>query len=309
MAKLKRFSGTPVSEGVRLEVGKYTVFAVRNAQRDMSVRMRREPRRLLRICMHIPFVRGVTRLLRDIIRFFDGLAECAELNPHRPVRGAKPERGIARFLKVHPQSLVAFSSAILIPLILFAGLYAAPEGAEAFLQDRFELTRAVINGVTCAVRVIGMLVSVGIICRLRVIKRLCMYKGAINKAVNCYECRDELTMENIARYPIHARRSESAFVLSVLAVSMVLFALVPVMNPFITIGLRILIILAVAALINEPYSALEAAKPVLIVRIIRAPMDLLHYITTLEPHPQMLEVALCAFEAVLAEPEKEEKEA
>ena len=72
MAKLKRFGGTPVSEGVRLEVGKYTVFAVRNANRDISVRMRREPRKLLKMCMHVPFLRGITRLIRDIVRFLDG---------------------------------------------------------------------------------------------------------------------------------------------------------------------------------------------------------------------------------------------
>jgi len=142
-------------------------------------------------------------------------------------------------------------------------------------------------------------------CRLRVVKRLCMYQGAINKAVNCYECRDDLTMENIARYPIHARRSESAFVVSVLAVSMVLFAFVPVMNPFITIGLRMLILLAVAALLNEPYSALESADLTLPVRITRAPMDLMQHITVLEPTEQMLEVAVCAFRAALGENDEE----
>ena len=80
MAKLKRFGGTPVSEGVRLEVGKYTIFAVRNSARDISVRMRREPRKLLKVCMQVPFLRGATRLIRDIMRFLDGLGEAAARN-------------------------------------------------------------------------------------------------------------------------------------------------------------------------------------------------------------------------------------
>ena len=305
MAKLKRFSGTPVSEGIRLEVGKYTVFAVRNAQRDISVRMRREPRKLIRACMNIPFLRGIVRFIRNIYRFFDGLGECAELNPHRAERGTQTERRVARFLRLHPQTIVSWVSAILIPLIFFAGLYAAPEGAEALLGNIPNLPRAATNAIVCFVRILGMLASIGLSCRLRLIRRLCMYQGALNKAINCYECEDELTAQNVGHYPIHTRRSESAFMITVLLVSMVLFVLVPVQNILITLLLRMAIMLASAAVINEPFSLLEGARLSLPVRILRAPMDLLQYLTHLEPQTQMLEVVLCAFQAVLDDPDKE----
>ena len=98
MAKLKRFSGTPVSEGVRIEVGKYTVFAVRNEDKDISVRIRREPRKALRTLMRIPLLRGITRLLRDIYRFFDGMNESAELHPQKAVQGGTFTRKTAKFL-------------------------------------------------------------------------------------------------------------------------------------------------------------------------------------------------------------------
>lgn len=308
MAKLKRFSGTPVSEGVRLEVGKYTVFAVRNAKKDISVRMRREPRVLLRACMRIPFLRGVTRLLRDIHRFFDGLAECAELKPHRPVRGAAADRAVARIFRAHPQSVVTLVSALLIPVILLIALILAPEGAEALLGSSFDLTRAQLNGLVCAVRILGMLISIWAICRLRVFNRLAMYKGALNKVINCYECRDEISLDNAALYPIHTRRSEPAFLISVLILSMILFCMVPVQNVLMTALSRLLILLGVAAVLNEPFSALEAADMTLPVRIARAPIDLLQHITTLEPDRQMLETAVCAFEAVLGSDNEEVKE-
>jgi len=305
MAKLRRFSGTPVSEGVRLEVGKYTVFAVRNAQKDISVRMRREPRKLLRTCLRIPFLRGITRLIRDIIRLFDGISESAELNPNRPVRGTQAEKRIAKVLKVHPQSIVAWTSAILIPLILFAGLYAAPEGAEAILRDKFTLTRAQLNGIVCAVRIMGALMSIGLIGRLRVIRRLLMYKGAINKAINCYECKDEISIENVARYPIHTRRSEGTFLICVMILCMICFAWIRVDSILLGALVRIGIALAVAAVFNEPFAALESADMTLPVRITRAPMDLMQHITVLEPTEQMLEVAVCAFRAALGENDEE----
>ncbi len=305
MAKLRHFSGTPVSEGVRLEVGKYTIFAVRNAHKDISVRMRREPRVFLRTCMRIPFLRGMVRLIRDIVRFFDGLNESAELDPQHPVKGTKPERVIAGLLKIHPQTLVAWSSAILLLLLSVLCLYGAPEGAELFLRQNFSLTRTELNIVVCIVRILAVLTVIGCAGRLRVFRRLLMYKGAFNKVLNCYECRDEVTAQNALEYPLHTKRSEPAFLISVLILSLIFFVPVKVDGLLVNAIVRILIILLTAALFNEPFSALERAELTLPVRIIRAPFDLLQHMTALEPHPQMVEVAVCAFETALAGRENE----
>ena len=305
MAKLKRFSGTPVSEGVRLEVGRYTVFAVRNADRDISVRLRREPRKLLFACMRIPFLRGVVRFLRGIVRFFDGLNESAELKPQRPVRGTAPERTLAGLLRVSPQSLATLGSAILIPIIAFLCLYAAPEGAELMLRQKFSLSRTALTFIACAVRAFGFLLAAGCVVRLRVLKRLAMYSGAIHKAFNCYECREELSAENAAAYPLHARRSDSAFMVLTLFVSLILFGLLPALDAPTGALARLAVLVLVAALLNEPFALLESAKLTLPVRVLRAPMDLIQHITTLEPHPQMLEVAVCAMRSALGESGKE----
>ena len=307
MAKLRHISGMPVSEGVRLEAGAYTVFAVRNANRDISVRLRREPRGLLRACMRIPFLRGVARLIRDVVRFFDGLSESAELEPQRPVRGTAVERALAKLLRIHPQTLVVLTSAILIPVIAFLGLYAAPKGIEFLLRRYLTLSRAGLNAAVCAMRAFSLLAVVAGVGRLRVCRRLLMYAGAINKAVNCYECRDELSAESAAAYPIVARHSESAFVVGVLFLALVAFPWLPAQVLPLAVLTRIIVLLLIAALLNEPYSALERAKLTLPVRVLRAPMDFLQHMTALEPHPQMLEVAVCAIEAVLGESVEEVK--
>ena len=305
MAKLRRFSATPVAEGVRLEVGKYTVFAVRNVEKDISVRVRREPRMLLRTCMRIPFIRGAARLIRDVLRFFDGLGESAELRPQRPVRGTRPERAVASFLHIRPQTIATLLSALMILVIAATCLYAAPAGAEILFENSFSLSRSALNLAVAAVRIVGLLAAVGLIGRLRVFKRLLMYKGAINKVINCYERRDDVNIQSVAQYPIHTRRSEPAFLICVLSISFLLFPLIRPYNPALTALLRVLILLAVAAVLNEPFSALEEARPTLPVRIARAPIDLLQHMTTLEPHPQMLEVAVCAFDAAMGKVGKE----
>ena len=299
MAKLRRFSATPVAEGVRLEVGKYTVFAVRNEEKDISVRVRREPRKLLRACMRIPFVRGAARLIRDVLRFFDGLGESAELHPQRPVRGTAPERLIARILHITPQSIATLLSAILIPVIGAICLYFIPEGAKQLIESSYDLPRMQLSLAVAAARVVGMFAAVWLVCRLRVFRRLLMYRGAINKVINCYEGHDEVNVHTAARYPVHTRRTEPVFLLFVMGISFMLFPLILPYGLALTALCRLLVILAVAAVFNEPFRLLENAKRSLPVRILRAPIDLLQHMTATEPHPQMLEVAVCAFDAAM----------
>ena len=299
MAKLRRFSGTPVAEGVRLEVGKYTIFAVRNEDKDISVRVRREPRMFLRACMRIPFVRGAARLIRDVFRFLDGLGESAELNPQRPVRGTEPEQVVASFLHIRSQTIATLLSGIMIIVIGIACLYAAPAGAQVLFEGAFSLSRNQLNLMVAIVRIAGLLAAVGLVGRLRVFKRLLMYKGAINKVINCYEYQGDVSIKSASHFPIQTRRSEPIFLICVLSISFLLFPLIRPCNIFLTALLRVLILLAVAAVFNEPFVALEEARPTLPVRIVRAPLDLLQHMTTLEPHPQMLEVAVCAFDAAM----------
>lgn len=308
MAKLKRFSGTPVSEGVRLEVGKYTVFAVRNEEKDISLRIRREPRKTLRTLMRIPFLRGIARMLRDIYRFFDGIAESAELNPQKVSQGSAFTKKFAKFMHVHPQSVSAFFSLCLLPVLAFLLLYAAPLGAETLLHDMTALSRPHINAIVCAFRIASLLVGVWCAGRLPVFKRLLMYRGAINQATNCYECRDEISVENAMQYPTISKRSEPAFLISVAVCSIILFAFLKIDNIFVSALARVLIIFGVAAVLNEPFSALEAADLNIATRILRAPMDLFQHMTTMAPNPQIAEVAVSAFQAALGEGDEEVKE-
>lgn len=305
MAKLRRFDGAPVAEGVRLEVGRYTVFAVRNADKDISVRIRREPRAGLRILMRIPLLRGAVRLVRGVHRFFDGLSESSELDPQRVVRGTAAERGVARLLHVHAQTLVAWVDAIAMLAIFALCALCVPAGADALLRNHTGLARSGVNALVCALRISGFLLAIWCMSHLRLMRRLLMYRCAINKADNCYACRDELTLENAMQYPRYARRSESAFLICVMVLSMVLFACIRTDGILLTLAVRLGVILGVAAVLNEPFSALEGAELNWATRILRTPIDLLQHMTTVEPHPQIMEVALCAYRAALGEIDEE----
>lgn len=304
MKKLRHFDGSAVSEGIRLEVGKYTVFAVRNTKRDISVRQRKEPRRMMGLLIHIPFLRGITRLFRDIVRFFDGISESRELKPARPVRGTRVEQKIASALKIPAQSIVTLISAILIPLILFCCMYAAPMGVQIAIHNLIDPTYFRYTLIMSLTRCIFALFAIWAILHLRVINRLLMYKCAFNKALNCYECKDDVIPGNVKRYPRYARRSEPAFLLSVFTVSLFIFPFIRSSNIAVYAVTRLLIIPVVAAIINEPISALENARLTKVVQILRAPLDAFQRMTTIEPDSRVIEVVVCAFQTALGEIEE-----
>lgn len=307
MAKYIHFRSSPVAEGVRLEIGRQTIFAVRKEDRNIAVRKRREPRKFLRSLMRVPLLRGIVRLILSIYLFMDGLVESAELRPQCYVRTTKIERFIARILHVRPQSLVLFGSGLLTPIILGLFLLAAPRGAELLLLNSFTLTRAATNTIVCIIRILGLLISIWCLGRLRGFNRLLMYRCALNKVINCCECNEDPTIENAAGYPRYARHSEAAFIISVLIVTFALISCVRVEGVLASIAARIGILFGTAALLHEPIYALERAKINRVTRLLRVPYDFFQRMTTLEPPLQVIEVAVCAFRAGLDLPGTEEE--
>lgn len=300
MSRKKRLliSASPVAEGVRFRVGTAAAFAVRREGKDIALRIRRERRPVRALLERTPFVRGMLRLVGAPAGLLDGISESAELQPQHIVRGTRFEQRFADLFRIRAESLVAFGSAV-AALILIAGLmFLLPVGVERYVLPGFELTRAWTNALVCASRALGALAAVGLCARLRVINRLCMYRGAINKVLNAYEAdRQPPTQASAAGASRIYRASDAAFVTVVLLLSIVAFALIRTETLPVQLLVRALTALAIAGVVNEPIRALENLRPGHPLSALRAPYLLLERIFVIEPHSQMLEVAVCAFNA------------
>jgi uncharacterized protein YqhQ len=171
----------------------------------------------------IPFLRGILRLVLSVADFLDGVAESAQLMPQQIVRGTRFEQRFAELFRVRPTSLVAAGSALVILLMLAGLVLAGPWALTRFvlpLLPRLELSRAGVNAVGCAFRVLAGLLCVLVIPRLRVVNRFCMYRGAINKVLNAREAqRRAPTVEDAMAASRVYRRSDAAFLTVVLAVT------------------------------------------------------------------------------------------
>lgn len=159
---------------------------------------------------------------------------------------------------------------------------------------------AVINLIESVIQLGILIVYVWLISRMEEVKRLFGYHGAEHKTINAYEAGAELTPEIVAKYPIEHPRCGTAFLLTVVFVSFIVFSLLG-RPPFIWLILsRVILIPVIAGISYEllRWSAANIDKPW--VKVIVTPNLMLQHLTTREPSLEMIEVAIVSFKHVLA---------
>ena len=289
---------SPVAEGVRFQIGSATAFAVRKENKDVALRLRREFHPMRDGMERIPFLRGIVRLVGGTMDFLDGVAESAQLMPQQIVRGSRFEQRFAELFRANSTNLVATGSALVILLMLVGLVGMGPWALVKYVLPRFELPRPAINAIGCAARVLMGLLSALLIPRLRIVNRLCMYRGAINRVLNAPEEADGTILREKAEAASHlSRHSDAAFAVTVLLLSVIAFALVRTFTLPVQLLVRALIVLSVAAVINEPLRLLENARPGGFVDFLLAFHLWLERRLVRVPHVQMLEVAVYAYNA------------
>ncbi len=155
----------------------------------------------------------------------------------------------------------------------------------------------VVEGLVRLAMVIGYLWLIGL---LPDVKRLFGYHGAEHKTIHAFEAGADLTPSSVARFPLEHPRCGTAFLLTVVVFSVVLFALLGPLPWWQRLASRLLLIPVVAGVAFE-YIRLTARhlnNPV--VRLLILPNLALQRLTTRQPDVHMLEVAIAAFNAMRA---------
>lgn len=290
---------SPVAEGARFQVGSATAFAVRKENKDVALRLRREFHPARDAMERIPFVRGISRLVVNTADFLDGVAESAQLMPQQIVKGTRFEQRFAELFRARPTSLVAVGSGFVI-LLMAALVIVGPWALVEYGLPYFglELPRWGINASACALRVILILLSAMLISHLRIVNRLCMYRGAVNQVLNAPKDKGGQVSQAAAEQASpYSRHSDAAFDVTVLVLSVIAFALVRTITLPVQLLVRALILLCVAAVVNEPLRLLENARPSTFVNVLLAFHLWLERRLVRRPHPQMVETAVYAYNA------------
>ncbi|MBA2451325.1 MAG: DUF1385 domain-containing protein [Chloroflexi bacterium] len=151
----------------------------------------------------------------------------------------------------------------------------------------------VVEGVLRLGLLVGYIWAIGHVPEIR---RVFAYHGAEHMTIHAFEAGDPLDVEHIQRYPPAHPRCGTAFLLLVVAVSIVLFATLGSPDWPIRILSRILGIPLIAGIAYEAlrFGGAHAGHP--LVKLIVAPGLSLQKLTTRYPEPDMIEVAVAAFE-------------
>ncbi len=149
-----------------------------------------------------------------------------------------------------------------------------------------------LEGVIRLVLLVGYIWTIGF---MPDVKRLFGYHGAEHKTINAYEAGVDLTPENVAKFSLEHPRCGTAFMLTLVLVSILVFTALGPLSIFWRLASRVLLIPVLAGISLEyiRWTANHLNSP--FVRFLIKPNLALQSLTTREPDRFMLEVAIESF--------------
>jgi uncharacterized protein YqhQ len=281
--KLPTYGGQAVLEGVMMRGVQTMAIAVRAP--DQQIILHSQPldaQRRGRL-MRIPFVRGLVGLWDALALGWKSLSFSASIASGEQVKFEGPLAWVT----------------MAISLTLGVGLFFLAPAALSQLVERVlginPSFGSLLEGLVRLGLITGYLWLIGF---LPDVHRLFGYHGAEHKTINAFEAGAELTPASVVRFPLEHPRCGTAFLLTVVVFSILLFALLGPKPVWARLLSRVLLIPVVAGLAFEyiRFTARHLSHP--LVKLLVVPNLALQRLTTREPDARMLEVAIAAFNAM-----------
>jgi uncharacterized protein YqhQ len=285
MSKNFQYGGMAVIEGVMMRGPKRTSLAVRKP--DGSIEVEEEANSDLASrypFLKWPFIRGTHVLIDSMVMGIRMLNKSANMS-------LEEEEEELSTTEIFLTGLFAFALAVLLFVVL-------PTAIVHFSSNYLgnALSQNIIEGI---IRIAFFLLYVYAISKMEDIQRVFSYHGAEHKSIFAYEAGEELKVENVRKYSTLHPRCGTSFLLIVMVISILVFALLGEGDLFYRIWSRLAVLPVIAGLGYEflkfsgKYYANDWA------RFLIAPGLYLQKLTTSEPDDSMLEVAITALQAVL----------
>jgi len=296
--KSSGIGGQAVMEGIMMRNGDDYAVAVRKSDGEIVLK-KDQFKGLGAKCSFFkrPFVRGIFNLIdsltlgmRCLTFSADQFAEEEEEEPGKFEKwlmekfGDKLEKVI---MDVTMVISVIFAVLIFMVLPTVVSNLVRPILGNGFLLALFE-------GI---LRIAIFIAYVWLVSFMEEIKRTYMYHGAEHKCINCIEHGLELNVENVMKSSKEHKRCGTSFLLLVMTISILFFLVIRPENIGIKILTRIILIPVIAGVSYEVLRLAGNSDSALI-NLISKPGLLLQGMTTKEPEPDMVEVAIQAVEAV-----------
>jgi uncharacterized protein YqhQ len=289
--RLSTYGGQAVIEGVMMRGTQVCAVAVRSP--DQSIVIETQP--LGGIYQSgiakIPFLRGLLKLWDALVLGMRALTFSAnmQVDEEEQLEGG--------------QMILTLILSLILGICLF---FLLPAGA-AYLVERFVHWGAfgsnLLEGLIRLSLLIGYIWAIGF---LPDIRRVYGYHAAEHKTINAFEAGAELGVDIVKQFPREHPRCGTAFLLTVVAFSILIFTAIGPQSLLERLATRVVFVPVLASLAYE-YIRLTAklmrfswARPLVL------PNLWLQRLTTREPDPQMIEVAIAAFNSMKLQEEKKD---
>lgn len=285
MNKKVQYGGMAVIEGVMMRGPEKIALAVRKT--DGSIELEEEP--VSDLPVRYPFLKWP--LLRGTYVLIDSMVVGMRMLNKSANMSLDEEEEELSTGEIFITGLLAFALAILLFVVLPTAIV---HYTSQFLGG--VLIQNIVEGI---IRIFFFLAYVWAIGRMQEIDRVFMYHGAEHKSILTYEAGEELTVENTSKYTTLHPRCGTSFILIVLIISILVFALLGEGNLFYRIWTRIAVLPIIAGLGYEFLKFSGKYYNNRWARVLIAPGLYLQKLTTREPDDSQLEVAITALKAVI----------
>jgi uncharacterized protein YqhQ len=283
--------GQAVIEGVMMR--SLTGFSVAVRQPDGGVSIKKE--KLVSVTAKYPFLkfpilRGSVVLIQSLILGMRALNFSASV-------ASEGEAGEPELSNWAMAGTLAFAMLMGVGLFILAPLAITNAIRHYLLPGMGNVAYNAVDGLLRALFFFVYIVSISY---MKEIRRVFQYHGAEHKTVYTFEAHEELTVDNARPKSTLHPRCGTSFLMFVMAISILVFSLVPSTAPFVVkFGARVVLIPLIAGLAYEliRFSARHLKNPVC--RLMIQPGLWLQRITTKEPDDKQLEVAIVALREAL----------
>ena len=282
--KMPSYGGQALIEGVLMRGQRYVAAAFRRP--DGEIELHSEPLGALykSPIRKIPFLRG-------LIILWDALGLGTRyLTLSANIQGSEEEKieGKTLVLTLVISIALAIGLFFLLPALISRGI--------AFLVGSGTFVTNLIEGLVRLIIILGYMWGIGF---SKDIRAVFAYHGAEHKTINAFEDNAELTPAKVIRYSVEHPRCGTAFLFTLIVISILVFSLLGELSLLMVIFTRIFLIpiLAMVAYEYIRFTADHLDNPV--IRAISRPSLALQKLTTREPNEAQIEVALCAFNEMM----------
>jgi uncharacterized protein YqhQ len=291
------YGGQAVLEGVMMRGRAFMAVAVRAPDKRIVVTSEPLPRHLYGgVIQKIPLVRGVTMLWDALGLGMKALMFSADIQ----MQGEDDTTNGVHSSEPASLSKPLAWTTVTLALIFGIGIFFVTPLAVVGLAEQFvgahTLWSNLAEGLIRLALLVGYVALIGL---MPDVKRVYAYHGAEHMTIHAWEHNDPLDPEHVAHYSPAHPRCGTAFLLEVVAISIVLFALLGTPDLWLRILSRVLLIPVIAGIAYELLRLGGRYPNSPLLKLVIAPGLLLQALTTRYPDATQMEVAIASMKELL----------